>query len=78
MRRRSKSAPLRFAVAGLGHIAQAAVDAVYITLPNTLHAGCTIRAANAGLKHRPTMSQALRRPAVPREPALVQVESGHR
>jgi glucose-fructose oxidoreductase len=29
-------------------------------------------------QHRPSMSQALRRPAVPREPALVQVESGHR
>jgi predicted dehydrogenase len=97
---RTKSAPLRFAVVGLGHIAQAAIlpafkharphvelaafvsdtpaklrqlgkrygvkllssyaqadelfasgaiDAVYIALPNTLHAEWTIRAANAGL-----------------------------
>jgi glucose-fructose oxidoreductase len=97
---RTKSAPLRFAVVGLGHIAQAAVlpafkharpfaelaalvsdtpaklkqlgkrygvqllasydqadelfasgaiDAVYITTPNTLHAEWTLRAANAGL-----------------------------
>src|SRR3954465_8809041 len=101
MKRRSRSAsPLRFAVIGLGHIAQAAVlpafkharphvelaalvsdtpaklkalgkryrvkrlasyaqadelfasgeiDAVYVTVPNTLHAAWTIRAANAGL-----------------------------
>jgi glucose-fructose oxidoreductase len=97
---RAKSAPLRFAVIGLGHIAQAAVlpafkharphveltalvsdtpaklkalgkrygvkrlvsyagadelftsreiDAVYIAVPNTLHAAWTIRAASAGL-----------------------------
>jgi predicted dehydrogenase len=97
---RTKSAPLRFAVVGLGHIAQAAVlpafrharrdaelaalvsdtpaklkalgrrykirrlvsyagadelfasgeiDAVYIAVPNTLHAEWTLRAANAGL-----------------------------
>jgi predicted dehydrogenase len=28
-------------------------------------------------KHRPSLDQEIRRPAVPREPALVQVESGH-
>jgi predicted dehydrogenase len=100
MKRGSQPAPLRFAVVGLGHIAQAAVlpafkharphveltalvsdtpaklkqlgrrygvkhlssyddardlfssgdiDAVYIALPNTLHAAWTIRAADAGL-----------------------------
>ena len=100
MKRRSKSAPLRLAVVGLGHIAQAAVlpafrhakghveltalvsdtptklrqlgkrygvkhlhsyetagklfvsgeiDAVYITLPNSLHAEWAILAADAGL-----------------------------
>ena len=100
MKTRIKSAPLRFAVVGLGHIAQAAVlpafkharahveltafasdtpaklktlgkrygvkhlaayaqsdelfasgavDAVYVALPNTLHAEWTLRAAKAGL-----------------------------
>ena len=29
-------------------------------------------------QRRPSMNQEIRRPAVPREPALVQVESGHR
>jgi glucose-fructose oxidoreductase len=29
-------------------------------------------------QRRPSMNQHIRRPAVPREPALVQVESGHR
>ena len=33
--------------------------------------------ATPGRRQRPTLRQEIRRPAVPREPPLVQVESGH-
>jgi len=60
------------------------VDAVYIALPNNMHAEYSVRAANAGvhvksqwpspIRKRPTLKQEKHRPPVAK-PKLIHVES---